>query len=257
MTSHIPAFTSHLFHPRRHDTALLIGVLNEGDQFTRQLTALQAYRGQVDILIADGGSTDGATSQAVLGTTVCALLINTSAQKGLSVQYRIGLAFALQQGYSAVIMMDGNGKDGAEAIPRFITALQNGADFVQGSRFLPGGEHKNTPLIRLAGIRFVFNPLMSLATGYRYTDAMNGFKAVSRTLLEDSRLQPFRDIFTRYNLQYYLNYRVPRLKMRVTEIPVSRNYRANVRVQNKIRGINAWMSILRELFATVTGRYNP
>lgn len=252
-----PSHTPHIFHPRAHDTALLVGVLNEGAQFTRQLASLQPFRNQVDIIIADGGSTDGATSESALRETARALLINTSEMRGLSVQYRIGLAFALAEGYTNIIMMDGNGKDGPEAIPHFITALNSGAHFVQGSRFLPGGEHKNTPLIRVAGIRCVFNPLMFLATGHRYTDAMNGYKGLTRTLLEDPRLKPFRDIFIRYNLQYYLNYRTPKLGLRVTEIPVARNYRPHIRIQSKIRGFRAWTSILRELFATITGRYNP
>lgn len=244
------------FHPRQNAVALIIGVLNEGEKFTGQLESIQPYRHLVDIIIADGGSNDGATSPQALKDKTRALLINTSSQRGLSVQYRIALAYALSQGYNAAIMMDGNGKDGADAIPRFIEALNKGADFVQGSRFLPGGQHENTPLIRTIGIRLIFNPLMYLATGYRYTDAMNGFKAVSRAYLEHPHLQPFRNIFLGYNLQYYLNYAAPRLKCRIYEIPVARNYRTDLRVQSKIVGPKAYFRILRELIETITGQYN-
>ncbi len=249
-----PAHTAQNFHDRKHNTALLIGVVNEGAQFTGQVEALQPYRGSIDIIIADGGSTDGST--ASLAGKVRTLLVNTSGMRGLSVQYRIGLAYALEQGYDAIIMMDGNGKDGVSAIPRFLQALEAGADFVQGSRFLPGGEHINTPVIRVIGIRYIFNPIMYAASGYCYTDAMNGFKAVSRRFLEHPGLSPFRDIFLRYNLQYYLNYMAPRLGVQIREIPVSRSYRLHVRVQSKIVGARAWFSVLRELVGTVTGRYN-
>lgn len=253
----MPTHLTTEFHDRRNNVALLIGVLNEGDKFTTQLAGLQPYRNLVDIIVVDGGSTDGATAPEALASGTRTLLINTDTQRGLSVQYRIGLAYALQQGYAAVIMMDGNGKDGPEAIPRFIDALDNGAAFVQGSRFLPGGEHKHTPLSRLLGIRCVFNPLMYLACGFRYTDAMNGYKAITRELLLHADLQPFRDLFIRYNLQYYLNYRAPRLAPRIMEIPVSRNYRPDIRNHSKIVGISAWISIVRELVLTITGRYNP
>ena len=153
-------------------------------------------------------------------------------------------------------MMDGNGKDGAAAIPLFLEALNKGADFVQGSRFLPGGEHQNTPLIRVFGIRYIFNPLINLATHFTYTDGMNGFKAVTRSFLEHPQLRPFRDVFIRYNLQYYFNYMAPRLNMTIVEIPVSRNYRSGIKVQSKIVGPRAYLSIMRELLATITGRYN-
>lgn len=247
----------HEFHPRRARHALIIGVWNEGAAFTAQLETLQAYARDVDILIADGASTDGATAPAALSGKTRALLINTSAQKSLSVQYRIAIAYALEQGYDAILMMDGNGKDGAHAIPRFIEALDAGTDFVQGSRFLPGGQHKHTPWLRLLGIRLVFNPVMHLACGYRYSDAMNGFKAVSRRMLEHPGLLPLRDVFCGYSLQYYLNYSAPRLGMRICEIPVTRNYRKSFHPQSKIRGPFAWLRILRELLATITGRYNP
>ncbi len=253
----MPTHDTHNFHERRTDVVLLIGVLNEGMQFTNQLQNLQAYRDCVDICIIDGGSTDGATTLEALAPNSRTLLINTDPQRGLSVQYRIGLAYAIEQGYSAVIMMDGNGKDGTDAIPRFIGALKNGADFVQGSRFLPGGQHLNTPLSRTLGIRCIFNPLMALACGYWYSDAMNGYKAITCELLKNQGLKPFRNIFIRYNLQYYLNYRAPKLGAIIAEIPVSRNYRQNIRIQSKIIGFRAWLSIFRELFATITGYYNP
>jgi hypothetical protein len=186
------------------------------------------------------------------------LLVNTDEQRGLSVQYRIALHYALEQGYEGCIMMDGNGKDGAEAIPRFVEKLQEGFDFIQGSRFIPGGFHKNTPLIRVFGIRFVCNPMVLLATGYAYTDFLNGFKGCSRTFLLHPKLQPFRKVFVRYNLQYFLNYMAPRLKVQLCEIPVSRVYSDDTSISHsKIVGFRAYLKILDELLRTITGYYNP
>ncbi len=255
--SGVPQTQSFTFHAKMRPYALIIGVYNEDTKFTRQLDALQPFREQVDIIIADGGSTDGATSADALMGRARALLINTDLQRGLSVQYRGALHYALEQGYAGVIMMDGNGKDGVEAIPRFLNKLREGYDFVQGSRFLPGGHHERTPLDRVFGIRFVFNPIMYLGSGFHYTDAMNGFKGVSRQLLEDRRVQPFRDVFVRYSLQYYLNYIAPRLGFRVCEIPVSRVYPADDSPYSKIGGLRGRLMILAELFATVIGRYGP
>jgi len=247
----------HEFHEKTAPYALIIGVYNEGAKFTRQLQALQPYRHLVDIIIADGNSTDGATSPEALRTQARRLLINQSGIRGLSVQYRIALYYALEQGYAGVIMMDGNGKDGVDAIPRFVAALNEGMDFVQGSRFMPGGQHRNTPLDRVIGIRFIFNPIMNLASGFSYSDAMNGFKACSARFLRDPRVHPFRECFVRYSLQYYFNYIAPRLGIPIAQIPVSRCYHEENTPHSKIIGVRSRLSILLELFNTVTGRYNP
>jgi dolichol-phosphate mannosyltransferase len=253
----IPRSLLHEFAPRSADAALIIGVFNEGDKFSRQLDALQAHRGCVDIIIADGGSTDGATSQAALSGRVRTLLVNADEQRGLSVQYRAALHYALEQGYEQIVMMDGNGKDGVDAVPRFVAKLREGFDFVQGSRFMTGGVHRNTPLVRVLGIKLVFNPIVWLATGFAYTDAMNGFKGVSRALLTHAQVQPFRRVFVRYGLQYFLNYIAPRLGLRLCEIPVSRVYIKDTLPHSKIVGYRAYFRIMGELLTTVTGGYNP
>lgn len=256
MMTAIPSCDTHIFHAKGAAYALVVGVYNEGDKFTRQLEALQRWRGLADIIIADGGSTDGATAPEALRGKACALLVNTDAQRGLSVQYRAALHFALSQDYKGVIMMDGNGKDGVDALPLFIEKLEQGVDFIQGSRFMPGGRHEHTPPDRVLGIRFVFNPIMNFASPFRYTDAMNGFKGCSRSFLLDARVQPFRAVFVRYSLQYYLNYIAPRRGFRVAEVPVLRRYTTEKTPQSKIIGLRARLKIMAELLNTVCGRYN-
>jgi len=253
----VPKHEMHEFHAKTAPYALIIGVYNEGEKFTRQLAALQPYRNLVDIIIADGASNDGATAADAVQRQARTLLIHKEDKRGLSMQYRGALYYALEQGYAGVIMMDGNGKDGVEALPQFIDALNDGADFVQGSRFMRGGEHRNTPLDRVIGIRYVFNPIMFLASGFHYSDAMNGFKACSCAFLSHPGLQLFRDVFVGYNLQYYLNYRAPKLGIRPREIPVSRCYHDENTPHSKIIGIRARLGILKELAGVVMGCCNP
>lgn len=229
-------------------------MLNEGEKFRAQIERMQPYRDVADIIIADGASTDGASTPEALKDKVSALLVIASS--GLSIQYRTAFQYALEGGYAGIITVDGNGKDGVDAIPQFIEKLKEGVDFVQGSRFLPGGKHENTPLIRQFGIRFIFNPLMWLFSGFFYTDGMNGFKAFSARLLQDVRVAALRDIFTGYSLQYYLCYRAPRLGFKVVEIPVARVYPRGD-VPTKIKGMGAYLKILHELALTLLGCYNP
>jgi hypothetical protein len=247
----------HTFGPRRTRYCVMIGVFNEGGRFTRQLRRLTEILCGADIIIADGGSTDGATLPDQIRDQVHALVVDRRGL-GLSGQYQLAMEYALLQGYEGIIMMDGNGKDGMDAVPNFITKLDEGADLVQGSRFLPGSSCRNTPLSRLLAIRMIFSPLMSLASGFAYTDAINGFKGVSRKLLEHQGFQPFRQELSRgYRLQYYINYRAPQLGARVVEIPVIRDYPAGKKILTKIRGLYAHGSILLALCRTCLALFNP
>jgi dolichol-phosphate mannosyltransferase len=253
---HIPSFDLHEFSPKATRYCIIVGVLNEGENFRKQIAAMQHYRNVVDIIIADGGSTDGATAPSFLQHNVRTLLIKTGKGR-LSAQYRMAFHYALEQGYEGIITVDGHNKDDMSGIPLFISALDEGYDMIQGSRFMKGGYEKNTPFDRLFAIRFVHSPLISIMCGFWYTDTMNGFKAFSARYLRDARVQPFRQVFDRYNLQYYLNYRAPKIGLKVIEVPVSRVYPADGTVPSKINGLKGRLHILLELFLTVVGGYNP
>jgi hypothetical protein len=211
----------------------------------------------VDVVIADGGSTDGSFDGGILDQAgVTALLVKTGPGK-LSAQMRMGLFWCLGQGYEGVLTIDGNGKDGIAAIPDFIRLLDDGFDHIQGSRFVKGGHHENTPPARFWGVQLLHAPLISLAAGFRYTDTTNGFRAYSRKFLLDPRVLPFRDCFTAYELHYYLAIRAARLGFRVAEIPVTRAYPADGRVPTKIRGLRGNALILETLARACLGAYDP
>ena len=243
----VPAYDVHEFRPRRTRYAVLIPVINEGERLLKQLRGMEFLDGQGDIIIGDGGSRDTSGDPAVLrGLPVRALLVKTGSGK-LSAQMRMLLDYAAKQGYEGFVFIDGNGKDGVEAIPAFFEALDDGFDYVQGSRHLPGGEEVNTPWDRRLGVMLVHAPLISLAAGFRYTDTTNGFRAISRRVVLDPRVQPFRDIFDTYNLHYYLSVRIPRLGFRVKEIPVRRAYPATGAIPSKIGGVKAKLHIIKLL----------
>lgn len=237
----------------------MIPVINEGDRIRRLLDRMARHRiaELADILIADGGSTDGSLETEYLRVKgVAGLLVKTGPGK-LSSQLRCAYAFALDQGYEGIITIDGNDKDDPEAIPRFIQALRDGIDFVQGSRYVPGGIEENTPLSRKLAIRLVHAPALSLASGFRWTDTTQGFRAYSRRVLLDPRVAPFRDVFRAYELLAYLSYRVPRLGYRCLEVPSTRRYPADGAVPTKISPIKGSIELLSVLASACLGSYNP
>jgi glycosyltransferase involved in cell wall biosynthesis len=253
----VPAYAAHVLRPRSARWAVCVFVINEGDRIRRQLQRMQDVPAPLDIVLADGGSTDGSTDCALLRELgVSALLVKQGPGK-LSAQMRMAFAWCLEQGYEGVVVMDGNNKDDPRALPRFVGMLAQGWDHVQGSRFVTGGEAINTPWSRLWGIRLVHAPLVSLAAGFRYTDTTNGFRAYSRRLLMDPRLAVFRDVFSQYELHYYLAIRAARLGFRVAELPVRREYPAHGVVPTKIHGWRGNWKILRTLWSACRGEFDP
>jgi len=254
----LPSFSCVFTDGRNSRHCVLIPVINEGERIIRQLLGMKSAELHLDIVIVDGGSTDGSMNPERLRHElgVNTLLVKT-ADGRLSAQLRIGMAWALEHGYSGIVTIDGNGKDDFRAIPDFVSKLDAGFDQVQGSRYLPGGIAENTPRDREFGVRFLHAPLISLGAGVRYTDTTNGFRAFSRRLLLDPRVRPFRATFNTYNLHYYLAVRAPRLGYRVCEIPVARRYPKTGPAPSKIAGWSAKFHILKQTVVAACGGYNP
>jgi dolichol-phosphate mannosyltransferase len=218
---------------------------------------MKTYARQVDIIVADGGSTDDSlTPDTIAVADVTALLVKTGPGK-LSAQMRMAFAFCLDAGYDGILTIDGNGKDGIEAIPNFIELLAAGYDHVQGSRYIQGGHHENTPFVRHWAVALVHAPLISLAARFRYTDTTNGFRAYSRKLLVDPRIQPFRNCFVGYELHYYLAIRAAQLGFRCIEAPVSRIYPNRGPVPTKISPVRGNLLVLKTLLKSVLHQYDP
>lgn len=169
----------------------------------------------------------------------------------------MGFAYTLTQGYEGIITVDGNNKDSVESIPLFIQKLQEGWDMVQGSRYIKGGRAVNTPFIRHWAVKLIHIPLISLGAGFSYTDTTNAFRAYKAKVLSDPKVNPFRDIFIRYELLAYLSVRIPRLGYKVCEVPVSRIYPQGQKAPTKISFIRGNYDLLSTLFKAILGKFNP
>jgi dolichol-phosphate mannosyltransferase len=258
-TWQVPASEIVELSPRRTKYCVTIPVINEGDRILRQLGRMQQLRiGEAaDILLLDGGSTDGSIEpERLRNLGVRTLLIKRGPGKQ-GAQLRMGWAYAMRQGYAGVVNVDGNGKDGVEAIPRFVDELEAGYDLVQGSRYLPGGEAVRTPLVRAMAIKLMHVPVIRVASGFRYTDTTNAFRGYSRRLLLHPAIQPFRDVFQTYEMLAYLSVRPARLGLQVKEIPVRRVYPESGEVPTKISHFGGNLLLMKILWQVLRGKLNP
>lgn len=258
LSRQVPYFETPLWLGRTHPYCVVIPVINEGERIVSLLARMAALsiNQLADIIIVDGGSSDGSLAQDMLMVTgVRGLLVKTSPGK-LSAQLRCAYAFALDQGYEGIVTIDGNDKDDPQAIPHFIEALQQGVDFIQASRFLAGGVAENTPKSRDIAIRFIHAPMLSLASGFDWTDTTQGFRAYSRKMLLDPRIALFRNVFMTYELLAYLSYRAPRLGYRCLELPTIRRYPQGD-VPTKISTVKGNLAVLAVLVRACCGGYDP
>lgn len=253
----IPTFKTIFSAEKRKPYALVIPVINEGERISNLLKRMKkiGVENLVDIVIIDGGSTDGSLEKEKLQSFGVNTLLLKTAPGRLSAQLRCAYAFCLLREYIGVITIDGNNKDDPEAIHRFINKLDEGYDFVQASRFLPGGKAINTPLSRNLAIRFIHAPLLSLASGFHWTDTTQGFRAYSSKLLLDDSVAIFRDIFSEYELLAYLSYIAPKLGFRCIEIHSNRAYPEG-KTPTKISLFSGNCKVLVTLFKACLGLYN-
>ena len=195
------------------------------------------------VLVVDDGSTDA--SSAVAGQYPVTLLRHER-RTGVGAAIRTGLAHLRREGCTVAVVMAGNNKDDPTEIPALVAAVERGADYVQGSRYLVAAEARGTPLERRIVTRAVAL-LWSVRFARRLTDVTNGFRAYRLSILDDARIDLAQTWLDRYELEYYLHYKVLSLGYRYAEVAVSKRYPIDNLPTSKIRlSHDAW-SLLRPL----------
>ncbi len=255
----VPAFECTEYMEKSKKYVVLIPVINEGDRVIRELkrAAQHHIADHADLVICDGGSTDGSVEEGKLRALQVNTLLVKEGPGKQGAQLRMGIWWALKRGYQGIITIDGNNKDSIEDVPNFIAKLEEGYDFVQGSRFVPGGQAVNTPLVRYISLKLIHAPVISMTARHRFTDTTNAYRAYSRKYLEHPQVQPLRDIFATYELLAYLSVRASQLGLRVCEIPVRREYPAEGKMPTKISAFRGNWELMKILVLNAFGRYNP
>ena len=255
----VPRFSCTEYNEKCKDYVVLIPIINEGERIIKELKRAYKYNvaDYADIVICDGGSTDGCTEECMLKKLrVNTLLVKQDAGKQ-GAQLRMGIWWALERGYKGIITIDGNNKDSIEDVPHFIEKLEEGYDLIQGSRFVKGGKAINTPFIRTVSVKLIHAPVISLTARQRFTDTTNAYRAYSARYLKDDRVKPLRDIFITYELLAYLSVRATQIGMKACEIPVTRAYPKTGKTPTKISFFKGNSELMKILLKNACGAYNP
>jgi UDP-N-acetylglucosamine---dolichyl-phosphate N-acetylglucosaminyltransferase len=136
------------------------------------------------IVVNDGSSDRTAQIAQTHGAHVVSHVIN----RGLGAAIGTGFAAAQKLGADIVVTLDADGQHDATEIPKFVTAIENDADVVIGSRML---KRKGMPWYRQ-----IANLLGNLVTftlfGAWVTDSQSGFRAFNKFALSTIEIKTNR-----------------------------------------------------------------
>jgi len=235
-----------LYNPEHLKVAVIIPVFNEESIIGGVLDQIP-MRAVDAVIVVDDGSTD--RTPAILAERRDRLeVIRHDRQKFIGVSIRDGLDRAREMGMDVAVIFAGNGKDDPAQVPRLLKPiLEDGYDYVQGSRYLEGGRFNRMPRHRRIVTR-IYPWLLRIFTGFRATDGTNGYRAYRLAILDDPRID-IRQSWLDECLEYYLALRILQRGYKAVEVPVSKIYpETNVyRRYTKVRPGIGWINRLKPM----------
>ena len=229
--------------------AVVIPALNEAGKIGRVLDKFPRD-GRFEAIVVDDGSTDGTGDEA--RAHGADLVIRHDQRGGVGNAIRHGWKVAAARNRTYLALLSGDDQhDPAEMVGALDALLAANADYVQGSRWIPGGRVVGNPGGRGIGTR-VYSVAFSILAGRRMTDATNGFRIFRASLLADPKIDIDQDWLDSYDLEPYVLFKAIRGRYRLIEHPCTVIYHAS-EGYTKMRGIQDWWRLFRPAVLLRTG----
>lgn len=171
-------------------------------------------RQNLEVIVIDDGSSD-LTSK--IASEAGAVVLRNTTNRGKGASLRRGFEYALTQGYSYIITMDGDGQHLPEDIPYFLKALENNPELD-----LAIGNRMHQPL-NMPFIRQITNKGMSLLISrmchQNIPDSQNGFRLIKSNTLKELELQ-----CDRFEIETEMILRAAKKGARITSVEITSVY---------------------------------
>ena len=216
-----------MLNPSQPSVSVIIPTFREADNLpliVPQVAAALAARGwPFEIIVVDDNSPDATPEvlQNLARTTPQLRYKIRTDERGLSSAVLAGMAMA-QNDY--LVTMDADLSHPPEAVPLLVDKLLSEADFVIGSRYVPGGKTEDWGFFRWlnsAGATLLAKPFVG-----QTRDPMAGFFALPRRLLETAG--PLSPVGYKIGLELLVKCHV----QRIAEVPIT--FRNRIHGESKL-----------------------
>jgi len=191
---------------RRTKVSVVVPAMNEEHNIGQVLSELP--EGLHEVILVDGNSKDNTVEAAQRAYP--GIRVTTQSGRGKGDAFRTG--FAAVTG-NLVVMLDADGSADPAEIPRFVAALEAGADFAKGSRYMEGGGSADITRLRSLG-NSVLSGTANALHGTHFTDLCYGYNAFW------ARCLPFISLdVPGFEVETLINLRMASAGMKITEVP--------------------------------------
>jgi glycosyltransferase involved in cell wall biosynthesis len=229
------------FVPLGVEVSVVIAAMNEEKNLPYVFSRLP--EGLHEVILVDGHSVDETVAVARRLRPDIRILTQSGRGKGN----------AMAEGFAActgeiIVALDADGSTDPAEIPRFVSALCNGADFVKGSRFAQGGASTDITRARSLGNRLL-GAFVNTLYGTHYTDLCYGYNAFWARCLPYLRVD-----CDGFEVETLINVRVAKAGLIVHEVPSFEQVRLNGESNlHTVRdGTRVLRTIVRERLSTAS-----
>jgi len=191
---------------RSTKVSVVVPAMNEEKNIGSVLSELPA--GLHEVILVDGNSKDNTIEAA--RQAYPSIRVTSQSGRGKGDAFRTG--FAAVTG-NLVVMLDADGSADPAEIPAFVEALEAGADFAKGSRYMDGGGSADITRLRSLG-NLVLSGTANKLHGTEFTDLCYGYNAFW------ARCLPFISLdVPGFEVETLINLRMASAGMKIVEVP--------------------------------------
>ncbi len=189
-----------------------------------------------EVLIVNDGSDDKTSEIAKLAG---ANVINHTTNLGKGEALRSG--FKAVHDFDIIVTIDGDGQHNPDEIPLLIRPIiENGVDFVNGSRYINGPE-ENTPAYRRLGQQ-VLDKATNISAGINITDSQSGFRAFS-----SNACNCFRFSDTGFGIESEMLVDASEAGLKIVEVPITVRYDVDGSTKNPVtHGVGVLVNVIKD-----------
>jgi dolichol-phosphate mannosyltransferase len=197
---------------------VVIPTYNEAENIDEVVGRARRAVPAAHVLVVDDNSPDGTAAIVdALGDDHVHVL-RRPGKAGLGAAYRAGFAWGAAEGFDVMVEMDADLSHDPAALPTLLAGIEDGADLVIGSRYVPGGSIPDWAWHRKALSRWG-NRYAAAMLRLGVADATAGYRAYRATMLERLDLASIRA--DGYGFQIEMTYRTAGVGGTIVEVPIS------------------------------------